>query len=1398
MKNFESKPKGTSGPTPVPGDTPRSTEWIERSLYQVVERAYDCIIVVNGQGSIVFSNESTFRIFGYHPEELTGIALDTLIPARFHEQHHNELGNFAQTAEKFRPMGNDYRIVRGRHRNGQEFEAEIIVGKLNDDPQDHHYAAFIRDNSEQVQRNNELRESERKLKEILSIANAGIWEYDIRSRRTVWDENFILLTGIPRTRNSTGLRTALLAIHPADRRKAVNDLIRCVSTGAPFMFEIRVRKADGRFRWMLAKGFAECGPNGVPEKVIGFILDIHERKVYSDRLHQMLEASNSGVWEHDVESGEDYWDENVFRLLGYQPHEVPPNDASAHARMMPDDSVQVQKYMDAKLHSRDSDLDITYRIVLPNGNTRWIRDTGHIIRTSGGAPLKVIGTIQDVTEKKLLEERFNKILKASGAGAWEFDFQTGEGFWSDEDYAIYGYVNGEVSPSFEAVVNRLHPDDKAEFLRITTENIRNSNEIELTYRIVLPDGKTRWITDFGKIERDGHGQPVRMTGIAVDITNIKNAQHTVQAIYDSLPDGIIIADRQTNFLATNNKLLSMTGYTADEIKTMSVRDLHPIQEFDWIFQRFMDLAAGTIPIALDVPVLKKDGTIFHADISAAGINHNGEDCLIGYFHDATSRIAYEQQLRENKEQYERIVQTAQEGIWAIDRQGMTTFANRKICEMLECTEEEMIGRPFFDFMDEEGRRSAQQNLELKNLGFGHQHDIKFITRSGNELWTIISANPLTDAAGTVVGTLAMLTNITGRRKAERSIASAEAKFSAVFKTLPAEITIARLEDGVIIDANEEFFSNNRLTRSDLGNRTAVELGIISQQESDRLAAEIRTNGKLNGYEITSRRPDGLKIGLAYTELIELENLPHLLTISFDISERKSLLEKQLESEDRLRLITETIQEVFWMADPAINKMIYISPGYERVWGRTVQSLYDDPRSFIEAIHQDDRDRVFLVLKKQMDGITFDHQYRIIKPDGSIRWVRDQGFPVKNDAGELTYYVGVAQDITEKRQFDEQLMRSQRLESLGTIASGIAHDLNNILTPIMTGTSVLKYKLKGTDLSMFIETMEQSVNRGAEIIKQILTFARGVGNEQGPVDPGGIVRDLENMILQTFPKNITIRTSVETPPWRMIADSTQIHQVLMNLCVNSRDAMQAGGTLQVLVRNAVVDDGFALQVPDARAGNFVQFVVNDTGLGIPDEIRSKIFDPFFTTKEVGKGTGLGLFSTLSIIRNHGGFIDLRTDVGRGTSITVYIPADLSVNESTSVGTKIPFSDITGHGERILVIDDEKSIREIVESTLKNYGYSVSTASDGADALALYGSSLSGFDLVLSDIAMPILDGVATARVIKEIKPGMKIIMMTGLKTKHRETELKELGVISFIDKPFSAETVLTEIHHALHR
>lgn len=500
-----------------------------------------------------------------------------------------------------------------------------------------------------------------------------------------------------------------------------------------------------------------------------------------------------------------------------------------------------------------------------------------------------------------------------------------------------------------------------------------------------------------------------------------------------------------------------------------------------------------------------------------------------------------------------------------------------------------------------------------------------------------------------------------------------------------------------------------------------------------------------------------------------------------ITQLKQAEHKIREQAALLDIVTDAIivknidnQILFWNKSA---ELLYGWKAEEAVGKDVVGLLYEDLPLPEEAL-----------LTVMKDG-SWQGELKQVQKSGDEVLVESRWTLVKDEFGQPKSILIASTEITQKKQLEAQLLRSQRLECIGTLAGGIAHDLNNVLAPILLAVPLLQMKLSDPQSENLLRMLENNVKRGANLVRQILSFARGIEARQSSVKINCLLTEIEDIITGTFSKSIACNKHISDNLWHVQGNATQLHQVLMNLVVNARDAMPDGGIMTISAENLVIDEHYAKMHIDAQVGCYVAITIADTGMGIPQTIQKRIFEPFFTTKEIGKGTGLGLSTALGIIKNHGGFVNVYSEVGKGTQFQVYLPSSAKVEIEPPC---LELKSIRGNGELILVVDDEAAIREITKSTLETYNYRVLTASDGVEGVAIYAQHQQEISVVLLDMMMPWMDGAIAIRTLQKINPHVKIIAMSGLLSNQNIAESAGSGVKGFLSKPCTARELLQAI------
>lgn len=516
-------------------------------------------------------------------------------------------------------------------------------------------------------------------------------------------------------------------------------------------------------------------------------------------------------------------------------------------------------------------------------------------------------------------------------------------------------------------------------------------------------------------------------------------------------------------------------------------------------------------------------------------------------------------------------------------------------------------------------------------------------------------------------------------------------------------------------------------------------------------------------------------------------------------ERRKAAETLSESEERFRQLAENIPEVFWVGSTDWQMIHYISPAYENVWGRRCADLYENPADWLDAILPEDRAAYLAAIPEHvLPGMIFSFpDYRIRRPDGSVRSISARAFPVKDAQGIVNRVVGIAEDITERKSLEDQLLQAQKMESVGRLAGGVAHDFNNALAIIFIALELAKMNLsEDSPLREPLDSIQTAAAHARDVTRQLLAFSRKQMVSPKVCDLNELVAALEKSLARLIGEDIDLRFAPGRDLGQIMIDPSQVDQILVNLAVNARDAMPHGGRLTIATANVLFDEAYCEEHPDFQAGRYVSLSVSDDGAGMDKETLSHIFEPFFTTKELGRGTGLGLATIFGIVKQNDGFVNVYSEPGNGTSFMLYFP---QVDDAKTLSQHQPkTADIKKGTGTILLVEDDDMLCRVTRQSLESLGYTVMAATSPAGALAILDGSCPAFDLLLTDVVMPGMNGRQLSEIVSSRFPEIRVVFMSG----YASDAIVHRGVLQdgvhFIQKPFSVSALAKLISEVMAR
>ncbi len=731
---------------------------------------------------------------------------------------------------------------------------------------------------------------------------------------------------------------------------------------------------------------------------------------------------------------------------------------------------------------------------------------------------------------------------------------------------------------------------------------------------------------------------------------------------------------------------------------------------------------------------------------------------------------------------------------------------------------------------------------FKTEGARQTCELKLVDKNRNQFDAQLESLLVQDSEGNFSRCRTAISDITERKRIEEAIS-----LLASIVESSDDAIIGETLDGIILSWNYGAQKMYGYSADEVkGRPISILISPDHPNEVLQILERIRQGQRIEHYETLRIIKDGRRISVSLTISPIKDATGKIIgasTIARDISERKRMEEELCRAHDELEIrVQERTSELF-EANKAIQKGISklektdLELEAEIVKRKKAEQAEQNARVYAESIVETLRESL-VVLDEQLRIVIANQTFyktfkasleetvdKFIYDLGNGQWnipalkklleeiilknTQFQDFEVEHEfpnIGRKTMLLNARQiyqrdvnkplillaieDITEKKKLESQLLRAQRMESVGTLACGIAHDINNVLTPIMLSQELLQERLTDEESQRLLNTIERSTQRGANLMKQVQSFSKGAEGERNVLQVAHIISEIREIVEETFPRSIKIRTDIHKDLFTISGDATQLHQVVMNLCVNARDAMSDGGILSISAENFYVGENYARMNSEAKIGPYIVITVSDTGTGIPPEVMDRIFEPFFTTKEYGKGTGLGLSISHGIVKSHSGFITVYSEVGKGTAFKVYLPA-ITTTETLKAQEhqhELP----AGNGESILVVDDEEQILEITKKTLKTHGYKAITANDGKEAIALYLQHREEIKLVLMDMMMPVMDGSASIRELCKVNPEIKIIAVSGLTEKDKLAKVDDVHVQAFLSKPYAAEKLLSTI------
>ena len=759
---------------------------------------------------------------------------------------------------------------------------------------------------------------------------------------------------------------------------------------------------------------------------------------------------------------------------------------------------------------------------------------------------------------------------------------------------------------------------------------------------------------------------------------------------------------------------------------------------------------------------------------------------------AVVREQVEEVFRVSEAGYRHILDTASEGICALNAQGQVTYVNRRAAAMLLYeSPEDLLGRPIQDFLFSEDWADGPDLLAQWNQGRQHQSDFRLQRRDGTDLWVLASTSPILDNAGQFAGALTMFTDVTARRRAEKALQESEARYRRIVETANEGIWVAD-RHGVTEYVNRVLARMLGYTITEMLGRPMLDFVFDDDRETTREIFSARRPSNAEPVTLRLRRKGGAEIWvMASTNTIvgESGEVEGLLAMCGDITaRRRAEAERQ-----RLSSAVEQAAEAIMMTRRD-GTIVYVNPAWQRLSGYAANEVLGLTPRILKSDVQDPK--VYRDLWETiLDGRVWQGEITNRRKNGELFTLEETITPVRDPNGRITEFIAFGQDTSGRRDLEARLRQAQKMEAVGRLAGGVAHDFNNLLT-VITGYSerLLNGLGEGDPLRRGAEAIKRSADRAAALTQQLLAFSRRQILAPRVLDLNAVVTNMHKLLQRLIGEDIELVLRPGEGLGRVKADPNQVEQVLMNLAVNSRDAMEKGGTLTIETSNVEFNASYAARHVGLQPGNYVMLAVTDTGCGMSAETQAHLFEPFFTTKEQGKGTGLGLSTIYGIVKQSGGYVAVESELGRGSTFRVYLPR---IEEALDAALSPQESTAPRHGsETILLVEDEEAVRNLLRDILRRFGYTVLEASNGPEAIEICHSHLGPIHLVITDMVMPQMSGWEVAEAVGMLRPKARIIYMSGyIEHVVVEERVLEAGV-AFLGKPFTPETLGRKVREVL--
>jgi two-component system, cell cycle sensor histidine kinase and response regulator CckA len=1180
--------------------------------------------------------------------------------------------------------------------------------------------------------------------------------------------------------------------------------------------EDRFDRGEGSVQWKRWEVRPWRNFSGAIGGIIIFTEEITERKQAEEilkkneeRLRLALEAAKAGIWEWDLLTNENFWSDELWKLYGLEPNSCKPSYETWLETIHPDDQETAERAVQEAV-SKETELTAEWRTKDVNGGSRWLMSRGRPIPDANGRAVSYLGIVMDITYRKTAdqalresEKRYRGVVEGANDIIYSTDVNGSFRLFNAVGLRITGYSPEEISR--KRYLDLIHPDYKSEVERFYgIQYVKRLSDTYCEVPIVTKDCRTVWIGQNVQLIME-NDTILGFQAIARDVTDRKKAEEALaesELLYHNLfkgaRDAIIIMDMEGDatgrIISANPVAAKIHGYTLDEFVGLSLEDLESPDSAKGLQTRIDTVLSGQA-LRAEVNHCRKDGSVFPMEVSANLLEIRGHKYCIGIDRDISERKLVEDTLAGERSKFKSILDHMIDGVYIVNPEYEIEYVN----PALVSERGEVEGRKCHEYLSGLTEPCPwcrnREVLAGKSLLWERTSDVTGKTYD-------IFETPIKNQDGST-SILLILHDVTERKVSDKLLCESEQRYRAL---------ISSAGNGIIVqDDTWKIVTWNKEAERIFGISAEEALGVTSTEYKWETFKEdgsplpgsehpslrtLATGESLRDQVVKVVRPSGAFswVNMNTAPIFgEDDSKPIAVIITLtDFTERKEIERAMRENEQFLRQ-TERIARVGgWRANPFTDELH---------WTQGVHEIIEAPLDYKPGLEEGLKfyKPQYIPLLKAMltetleSGMPHAMEVEVVTTSGKQLWTEVRSLMRVDESGR-SLVLGTFQDITERKNLERQFAQAQKMEAIGTLAGGVAHDFNNILQVAFGYSEII---LSDDHLPECyradVQRINESAKRGADLIQRLLTFSRKTEITPQPLDLNARITDLRKMLERTLPKMVDIQLTQDVKLAKINADKIQVDQVLMNLAVNARDAMPEGGRLLFETSNVTLDEEDARSHLDIKPGPHVLLAVTDTGAGMDKETLEHIFEPFYTTKGVGEGTGLGLAMVHGIVKRHGGHISCHSDLGKGTTFKIYFPAIITEEDEPQTPEK---PTPRGGSETILLVDDEVAILDLGTRILTKAGYKVITASNGKEALDTYRRRGGEIALILLDLMMPEMGGKQCLEELLSLDPSVKVIIASGYSATGPTKDALVAGAKTFVNKPYDILQVLGVVRSTL--